>query len=99
MPADAIQVATRKGLFSLAPGAGGYAVERVSFLGDPVTMVLEDRRDGALYVALNLGHFGVKLHRSDDGGANWTEIAAPSYAGVDAEGADPPTLKLIWALE
>jgi hypothetical protein len=61
--------------------------------------VLRDPRDGAIYAALDLGHFGVKLHRSDDDGAAWTEIAAPSYAGVDHGAADPPSLKLIWSLE
>src|SRR6202008_4035028 len=51
------------------------------------------------YAALDYGHFGTKLQRSDDGGASWTEIAAPSYAGVDADAEAPPSLKLIWALE
>ena len=41
------------------------------------------------YAALDLGHFGVKLHRSDDDGSTWNEIATPSYAGVEAdEGKD-----------
>jgi hypothetical protein len=62
-------------------------------------MALRDPRDGRLYAALALGHFGVKLHRSDDDGASWREVAAPSYAGVDADAADPPSLKLVWALE
>ena len=31
------------------------------------------------YAALDHGHFGVHLHRSDDDGATWTEIAAPEY--------------------
>jgi photosystem II stability/assembly factor-like uncharacterized protein len=62
-------------------------------------MLLADPRDGAIYAALDYGHFGVKLQRSDDGGASWSEIAAPSYAGVDADQPNPPSLKLIWALE
>ena len=61
---DVLHVATRKGLFRLARGARGWGVERVSFLGDPVTMLLDDARDGTLYAALNLGHFGAKLRRS-----------------------------------
>jgi photosystem II stability/assembly factor-like uncharacterized protein len=61
--------------------------------------VLADPRDGAIYAALDYGHFGVKLQRSDDGGASWSEIAAPSYAGVDADAPEPPSLKLIWSLE
>jgi hypothetical protein len=91
--------ATRKGLFEFARHDGDWAVERTSFLGSPVSMVLADPRDGALYAALDLGHFGVKLHRSEDGGAHWSELTTPSYAGIDAEAADPPSLKLIWSLE
>jgi hypothetical protein len=32
-----------------------------------------------LYVALTLGHFGVKLHRSSDQGSSWNECAVPIY--------------------
>ncbi len=98
-------VATRKGLFSLQ-ASDGWRINTPSFLGDPVTMVLDDPRDRTIYAALNLGHFGVKLHRSHDRGATWQECAVPSYAEVppDAATADgpppsPPTLKLLWALE
>jgi photosystem II stability/assembly factor-like uncharacterized protein len=62
-------------------------------------MLLADTRDGTLYAALDLGHFGVKLHRSEDGGGTWSEVAAPSYAGVDSDAAEPPSLKLLWTLE
>jgi hypothetical protein len=97
---DRLFAATRKGLFEFhRAGAGRWAIARSAFLGSPVSMVLADPRDGALYAALDLGHFGCKLHRSDDGGASWSEIAAPSYAGVDADATEPPSLKLIWALE
>jgi photosystem II stability/assembly factor-like uncharacterized protein len=96
---DRLLAATRKGLFEFRRNGGGWRIANTAFLGSPVSMTLADPRDGALYAALDLGHFGVKLHRSEDGGANWTEIAAPSYAGVDADEADPPALKLIWSLE
>jgi len=97
---DRLFAATRKGLFEFRrASAAGWSVARTSFMGSPVSMILPDPRDGTLYAALDLGHFGVKLHRSEDGGASWTEIAAPSYAGIDADAADPPSLKLIWALE
>jgi hypothetical protein len=97
---DRVFAATRKGLFEFnrAPG-GAWTLGRIGFLGSPVSAVLRDPRDGAVYAALDLGHFGVKLHRSEDEGASWAEIAAPSYAGVDADAAEPPSLKLIWVLE
>lgn len=91
-------VATRKGLFILARGRDGWSIERVCFLGEPVTAVLRDPRSTALYAALNLGHFGRKLHRSDDEGATWRELAAPAFPKA-AEGAEAPAVELIWCLE
>ena len=105
--AQSLWIATRKGLFSLSDG-NGWRIGTPAFLGDPVTMVLDDPRDGAVYAALNLGHFGVKLHRSRDRGTSWEELSVPSYADVPApppvEGAEgpppsPPTLKQLWSLE
>ncbi len=94
--------ATRKGLFDFGRSSGGqWALERVSFLGEPVTIALPDSRDGAIYAALNLGHFGVKLHRSPDGGAHFEEIACPRYP-EKPEGSSDPTpwsLQLVWSLE
>ena len=100
-------VATRKGLFALK-GTDGWRIGTPAFLGDPVTMVLDDLRDGTVYAALNLGHFGVKLHRSINRGLSWQECGVPSYADIppppaatdaDAPAPPPPTLKLLWALE
>ncbi len=88
---------TRKGLFQLQVEHGNYVVKRLSFAGHPVCMVMDDPRDHAVYCALNLGHFGVKLHRSDDRGETWTEIGVPTYPAV--EGGKGPSLMQIWALE
>jgi hypothetical protein len=103
----ACHVATRKGLFTITRGASGWSVSRVSFLGDNCTLVLHDARNNSLLAALNHGHFGVKLHRSRDGGATWTEIGAPAYPPMP-EGYVPKmtfsgkpidwTLRLVWAL-
>ena len=78
-------VATRKGLFTVERGAGGWAITRANFLGDNVTLVMHDPRSGALLAALNHGHFGSKVHRSRDGGATWQEIAAPKYPEKPAD--------------
>jgi photosystem II stability/assembly factor-like uncharacterized protein len=101
-------VATRKGLFTINRVAAGWAISRVSFLGDNCTIVMHDPRNGDLFAALNHGHFGVKMHRSRNGGAEWTEIATPKYpekpadyvpkAGpVEGKPADW-SLKLVWSL-
>ena len=76
---EEVLVSTRKGLF-IVEGAGAQArVTRSLFLGDYVALALADSRDGCWYVALHHGHFGVKLHRSENKGQSWQEIAAPAY--------------------
>ncbi len=81
---DAFHVATRKGLFRYERRNGGWQAGAPAFLGEPVSAVLTDPRDGAIYAALRLGHFGQKLHRSRDGGTSWEELEAPKF------GAEPP---------
>lgn len=103
-------VSTRKGLFELQNldpqnKNNNWQIANTHFPGEPVSMVFHDRRDDTRYAALSLGHFGTKLHRSDDGGKNWQEISAPSYAGLgktvndQGEEQEPPSLSLIWCLE
>ncbi len=98
---DRAWAATRKGLFELRRGGGGaWAIERVSFLAEPVTMLLPPRADGRMLAALHLGHFGVKLHASGDAGATWHEVAAPRYPAQPPGAAGPAwTLQQVWALE
>jgi photosystem II stability/assembly factor-like uncharacterized protein len=99
MPHQAL-ISTRKGLFELEQDKGAWRIVNTSFLGDPVSMSLYDRRDGTLYAALNLGHFGVKFHRRDAGSSTWTEIAAPAYPPQPEDRKDPFPwkLKMIWSL-
>ena len=94
-------ISTRKGLFELHRGAAGWDIGPVHILGEPVSIALADARDGTLYAALNLGHFGVKLHRKDAGSDTWTEIAAPAYPPKPDDSTDTVEWqnKLIWALE
>lgn len=102
-----IHVATRTGLMVFEKLPAGWTQKGpVHFLGDPVTMTFHDPRDGAIYAALNLGHFGVKLRRSDDHGATWKEIGVPAFPPQpedvpEAEREKPGAWNLhqIWALE
>lgn len=100
----ALLVGTRKGLFSFDDD--GDAAHH--FAGVPVTMVLGDRRDGTVYAAVGHGHFGVKLHRSDDGGATFVELDAPAYPPKPDDVDDrcpmrgipiPWNTELLWCLE
>ena len=102
---DRFLVATRKGLFDFRRIAAGarsrWELWRVSFLGQPVTIALSDRRDGTLYAALALGHFGVKLHRSSDDGASFEELPAPRYPEKPQDSDDPApwSVSQVWSLE
>lgn len=113
--ADRIFVATRKGLFTFTRGSGngsgngqaGWHLKQAAFVGDNVSLVMADPRDGAVYAALDHGHFGRKLHRSTDGGATFAEITAPAYPpkpeGVEDMCAArqipiPWAVQKIWAL-
>lgn len=97
---DRAWVATRKGLFELRRSATDWRIERISFLGEPVSMLLPPQGDGRMLAALNLGHFGVKLHASDDAGAHWHEVTTPAYP-PQPDGATGPawTLQQLWSLE
>jgi hypothetical protein len=93
-------IATRKGLFELRRTTESWRIERISFLGEPVSMVLPPQDGKRMLVALNLGHFGVELHASEDAGTSWHEVATPAYP-IQPEGAVGPAWKLLqlWSLE
>ncbi|GAB3757003.1 exo-alpha-sialidase [Ramlibacter monticola] len=99
-----ILVATRKGLFTVRRGGADWQLGQAQFPGEPVTQVLADAADGTRYAALRLGHFGVKLKRSTDGGASWHDAAAPAFPPKPTEGPlkddpTPWTVDLVWSLE
>lgn len=98
---DRAWVATRKGLFELRSTRGQWRVEHVSFLGEPVTMLLPPAPgDNRMLASLTTGHYGTKVHASDDAGRTWTEVATPTYP-TQPDGAEGPPWKLVlvWALE
>lgn len=97
--AGSLLVATRKGLFTGTEGTEGHwCFGTPAFLGEPVSAVLRDPRDGLLYAALRLGHFGVKLHRSADDGETWTELPAPAFPPEPEAGEKAPAVDMIWTL-
>lgn len=97
---DRAWVATRKGLFEMRRRQGRWEVERSSFLGEPVSMLLPPDAQGRMLAALNLGHFGVKLHRSDDAGASWTEVATPVFPEQPKDATGPAwKLVQVWSME
>jgi photosystem II stability/assembly factor-like uncharacterized protein len=96
-------IASRKGLFVVRGHGSQWSIVAHHFAGDAVSYALADPRDGCWYAAMNLGHFGIKLRKSADQGATWTEVAAPAFPPKPNSGplADDPTpwnVELIWTL-
>ncbi|MFY9510568.1 MAG: exo-alpha-sialidase [Rubrivivax sp.] len=98
---DRAWVATRKGLVELRLRGTRWQIERLSFSGEPVSAVLPPDSQGRMLAALNLGHFGVKLHASDDGGGSWREVATPAYPPQpEGDAGKGPAWKLlqVWTM-
>jgi hypothetical protein len=112
MMTERLLVGTRKGLFMLESdtrdAGANLAIVDMAFEAIPVVAATVDGRDGAIYVGLQHGHFGPKLHRSDDGGRTFVEIASPALPAdavaahdVDAIRGDqrPASVQLLWSIE
>ena len=93
---DRLLIGTRKGLFDIRRTRGTWTIAATRFLGDPISMLLTDPRDGTCYAAQALGHFGVKLQRSRDDGETWQEIPAPAFPKDTPDG---PSVSYIFCLE
>ena len=106
---DRVWVGTRKGLFELGRDqAGHWAIAGHWFPGDPISMLLPEPGGRRLHAALDLGHFGVKMQRSEDGARTWSEAPVPAFPpkpdGLEDKdpmrGVDLPwSTQMIWALE
>lgn len=102
-------LSTRKGLFILERAGQAWTITQRQFLGVSVLNAFADPRDGAIYAALDHGHFGPKLHRSDDGGATFPEITTPAFPEKPANEPDwinpmsnapiPWKVAKVWTLE
>lgn len=104
-----LHLGTRKGFFIYEKlPTSGWTLTKQAFLGSPVTITLYDARSNAIFAGLELGHFGVKLHRSLDGGDTWSELPAPAYPPKPDDVDDknpingkqtPWVVQKLWSLE
>ena len=92
-------IGTRKGLVIYHRKDNEWHYQRTEFLGIPVSIAWTDERGGTWWACLDHGHWGCKLHRSDDEGQNWVEIEAPAYPeGEEAKEGKPAALRYLWAM-
>ncbi len=91
-------VATRKGWFEFIRENNTWKINQTAFAGVPVSISLAKNGSDIYFAALNHGHFGTKLHRSDNAGKSWQEISTPKYVKKN-DTDEAPSLELIWSLE
>lgn len=96
-----LHVATKKGLFVYDLNGGKTALTGRHFLGDNLSLTGADPRDGTWYAFQDLGHFGVKVQRSEDHGATWTEVGVPTYPkqAEDENETTPDGKPFVWSLK
>ncbi len=93
-------ISTRKGLLVANRSSSGWDLSQHHFDGIPVTLTYEDPRSGTWWAMLDHGHWGVKLHRSTNQGADWEEVPAPAYPeGFEIKEGVPASSKYIWAMQ
>lgn len=93
-------IGTRKGLVVCRKKNGHWRPSALHFDGIPVSIAYEDERQGTWWACLDHGHWGVKLHRSNDRGENWEEVTAPAYPeGAEVKEGVAATTKYLWAMQ
>lgn len=111
-PASRLLLATRKGLLILdrvPTSSTGWSVTGHHFQGARVSYACRDPRTDTLWACLDHGHWGVKLHRSRDGGGTWDEVPLAYPDGeMEARGPNeadgdvtrkPAATKYAWVLQ
>lgn len=100
MVAHRFLVCSRKALLVIERDVGGgYEIVADHFVGIPVVNALADDRTGTWWVSLDHGHWGPKLHRSDDEGATWVEVPCPAYPdGAQKSDDSAASLEYLWTL-
>lgn len=76
---DRILVGTRKGMFVVDKGRGGWTPHLAGHEGTSVNYVARDPHTRTIWAALGFGHWGAKLSRSDDDGQTWADAAQVKY--------------------
>lgn len=98
MTQNVMLLGTRKGLIIYQQnGSGKWSYKNTFFLGIPVSIATIDSNTGTWWALLDHGHWGCKLHRSQDG-ENWEELEAPKYPeGEEVRDGVPAATKYLWA--
>ncbi len=99
MSKETLLIGTRKGLITYKKSQGNWKYQGISFLGIPVNLTYVDPLTNTWWACLDHGHWGCKLHKSVDQGANWEEVTAPRYPeNTEIKNGEMATVKYLWAV-
>src|SRR3990172_4103575 len=94
---DTLLVGTRKGLLVFERNGKNWRMVREAHTAIPVSYAAVDPRTGVLWACLDHGHWGGKLHRSQDMGATWEEVPSPTFPeGEEITDGKPATTSYLW---
>jgi len=97
-PKNLLMLGTRKGLITYQRHGTSWKPKDTHFLGIPVSLTHVDTRNGTWWACLDHGHWGQKLHKSEDQGASWEEVEAPKYAeGLEVKEGEAAVVRYLWA--
>ena len=89
---------TRKGLITYQRNGTNWKHKSTSFLGIPVSLTHVDSRTDTWWACLDHGHWGQKLHKSQDQGETWEEVEAPKFKeGVEVKEGEAAAVRYLWA--
>ena len=92
-------LSTRKGLIIYSNKSGSWKFESCHFIGIPVSLFYRDPNNNRWWACLDHGHWGCKLHYSDNEGSNWLEVDAPKYPeDAHIKVGEPAVTKYLWAV-
>ena len=98
--ANTLILGTHKGLIILEKNGRDWHCKHEAHRAIPVSHAMTDPRTGVMWACLDHGHYGRKLHRSDDGGETWREIPAPKYPeNTEREPGVPATCSYLWLIQ
>ena len=91
---------TRKGLIQYVKTPTGWQFLKDDFTGIAVSMFHRDEYSGRWFAGLSHGHWGEKLHVSDDKGKTWTELPTPVFPeeADEIEDGVKATIQLFWSM-
>ncbi len=97
-PKKQLLLGTRKGLvvYHLQED-GSWQYQRTEFIGIPVSLATIDPHTGTWWALQDHGHWGCKIHRSQDG-KTWEELEAPKYPeGEEVKDGEAAATNYLWA--